>query len=424
MLQLSNTTQLLLYCVQLNATGRVRDEIEALVRQHIDWKAFEGAAVWHGVAPLAYNGLRSVRARHRLPANLFDMLKSEYRNNLIRNTLLFAELKKILSILNAQHVPVVPLKGAHITQMIYKDIGLRPMSDIDILVKREDIRRAVQAIEACGFRRHDRLSLDQLLQKAYHATFINPDNTILLEVHWRVTLDHHPSRIRSKVSNLMDDWWSRASNQGTGFDHVFHLHPIDLICLLSIHFFKHRLSEKRKCFSSRGSLLQLCDILNVVSFYQDSVTRDELDVELRKMGLSRIVGVAFEVVKTLFTGIMVDGTDFFDNLNIAHADKEVALYVAKRVCSMKDRHVRVPYQLIRAQHASPRKGRIASLCKAVFPDPQTLSARLNRPITSNWFYLNYFFRVFSLITDYGKTGLMQRHLKEEGVLRRWIDGIE
>ena len=141
MLKLSNTTQLLLHCVQLNVTGKVRDKIQTLARQRIDWKAFEEAAVWHGVAPLAFNNLRKVRSRHRLPVNLFEALKSEYRNNLIRNTLIFAELTKILSILDGQHIPVVPLKGAHITKMIYRDIGLRPMSDIDILVQREDIHK-------------------------------------------------------------------------------------------------------------------------------------------------------------------------------------------------------------------------------------------------------------------------------------------
>ena len=135
----SNTTRLLLHCVQLNVTDNMRAEIETLIRQPIDWKAFEDAAKWHGVAPLAFNGLRNVRASHRLPDQLFKTLKSEYRKNLIRNTLIFADLEKIVAALGEQSVPVVLLKGAAITRMIYKDIGLRPMSDIDILVKKEDI---------------------------------------------------------------------------------------------------------------------------------------------------------------------------------------------------------------------------------------------------------------------------------------------
>ncbi|MBC2711367.1 MAG: nucleotidyltransferase family protein [Desulfosarcina sp.] len=424
MLKLPNTTRLLLHCVQLSVTDNMRDEIEALVRQPIDWKAFEDAAMWHGIAPLAFNGLRNVQARQHLPAQLFESLKSEYRKNLIRNTMIFAELEKIVAMLGEQHVPVILLKGAAITRIIYKDIGLRPMSDIDILVKKEDLYQAVHAIEACGYHQHDRENLEQLLNTKYHVVYIHPDINVLLEIHWDITSDHNPSLVRSNVPNLMDMWWSRASNAESGFNNVFHLHPIDLICLLSSHFFKHRFVKSGAGFSTHGGILQLCDILNIVCFYNNEVTWDALAAEARRIGLTRTVNVALHVVKTLFADAIDDRIAFFDNLIIEPSDKAIAHRVVKRIDDMPDKHAPVPIGFIRADKTASYPDRIANIVRAAFPDPVTLSGRLNRPINSNWFYLNYLLRVFLLINNYGKTWFMRRHLKEEGVLRRWIDGTD
>jgi hypothetical protein len=274
--------------------------------------------------------------------------------------------------------------------MVYKDIGLRPMSDIDILVKREHIHQSVQAIESCGYRHYDREDLEQLLNTRYHVVYFNPDINVLLEIHWDITSDHHPLLVRSHISDLMEKWWSRVSNEVTGFDHVFHLHPIDLICLLSIHFFKHRFIKQRACFSSKGAILQLCDILNVICFYQDVISWDELRAESQKMGLYRIVSVSLWVVKTVFSEVINDRIAFFEKLDIDRCDKEVAVYAAKRICKMKDKHEPVPSEFIRTDKTSSYLSRTAGMVNKFFPDPETLSKIMNKPINSNWFYLNYF----------------------------------
>lgn len=424
MLKLSDTNRLLLRCIQMNATDKMHAEVEALIRQPIDWKTFENAAMWHGIAPLAFNGLKNVRSRHRLPDQLLNKLKSEYRKNLIRNTLIFAELDRIIAALGELPLPVVLLKGAAITRMIYKDIGLRPMSDIDILVKKENLYQAVQAIEACGYRQHGREGLEQLLNTKYHVVYFNPDTKVLLEIHWDITCNRNPSLVRSSVSSLMDMWWSRASNAESGFDHVFHLDPIDLICLVGPHFFKHRFLKTNAGFSTKGGLLQLCDILNIVNFHQDSLNWDALKAESQRMGLHSTVSVTLWIVKTIFNDVIDERIKLFDDLIVEPSDKMIAQGVVKRICAIQDKREPVPIGFIRSQPSSTYRDRIASIIKAAFLDPVTLSGRLNRPINSRWFYLNYLLRVFLLIKNYGKTWFMRRHLKEEGVLRRWIDGIE
>ena len=156
----------------------------------------------------------------------------------------------------------------------------------------------------------------------------------------------------------------------------------------------------------------------------DAITWDALKSDSQQIGFLSTVSVALEVVKTIFSGIIDDRIAIFDDLDITPTDKAVAKSIVTRVLDMSDKHAPVPVGFIRADQEITYIGRIANVFKTAFPDPRTLSGRLNKPIESNWFYLNYFLRVVLLIKNYGKTWFMRRHLKEEGVLRRWINGVE
>ena len=51
-----------------------------------------------------------------------------------RNLRLFGELRQILRAFNAAGLSVIPLKGACLAEMIYGNIALRPMVDVDLLL--------------------------------------------------------------------------------------------------------------------------------------------------------------------------------------------------------------------------------------------------------------------------------------------------
>lgn len=422
-MKVSDEIRLLLNCIQLQPNKNIIQNIDTISRRPIDWKLFTDAALWNGVAPLAYNGLRHCQARHGVPAEYFEKLKSIYRENLIRNTIMFSEFEKIAGVLGKSNIPMVPLKGAGFAKMIYKDIGLRPMSDIDILVKPQDRDQAIQVIDTIGYRQCKGERLENSLKNEYHFVVINPETNVLLEIHWDISCKRHPSLVCSKAENLMNIWWSRVSTANSGSGNVFHLHPIDLICLVSAHFFKHRFISRNTGFSSTGSLLQLCDILNIIRFYQNEITWDELKAESQRMGLYSVVSVVLRVVQTVFWEVFQESDSLFRNVSVDPSDQAIAQYVLKRIFSMNDKESPVPIVFTHKPENVSLLGHIGHIFQKAFPDPATLSRKLNRPIDSKWFYLNYLYRTFFLFKRYGKVWFHKQDLREEDALRRWINEL-
>lgn len=77
-----------------------------------------------------------------VPSETIKVLEKIYYSNLARNMLLYDELSKVLSAFKTAEIDVIVLKGVFLAEQIYKNIGLRPMSDIDLLVKEKDLQKA------------------------------------------------------------------------------------------------------------------------------------------------------------------------------------------------------------------------------------------------------------------------------------------
>jgi hypothetical protein len=390
-----------------------KSEIHRLVFLQLDWKVFLESARWHGVVPLVFNNLKNIPERHQIPDEIIEDLKSDYRKNLVRNTIIFAKLDRVLAAFEKHRIQIIPIKGAAFTREIYGDIGLRPMSDIDILVKRADVYHAENVVHELGYK--------QVGKTDYHNGYINGDDNFYLEIHWAVASPKHPSLIRAVDSKLIGTWWSRALPYNSKFQNILSLNPVDRIYLLASHFFKHRFIRPNKVFDSRGALIQLCDMYNVTNYYKNDIDWEKLKIKSRQIGLYKIVGVTLAIVKEIF-GLQNDETmDFLNDWKLGGLDREIIDLVSKRLFMREDKLAPVPFAFINAQTEISFQKRFKRIFKEIFPNPEALSSKLKRPIRSRAFYLIYLTRPFILLKRYGKTFLGMRRLKEEGILKRWID---
>jgi len=174
-------------------------------------------------------------------------------------------------------------------------------------------------------------------------------------------------------------------------------------------------------FNSSGALLQLCDIYNVTNHYKNDIDWEKLKIESRQIGLYKIVSVTLSIVKEIFD-LQNDRTmDFLNDWKLGGLDQGIINHVTKRLFMREDQLAPVPFAFIKAQTGISFQRRFKNIFKEIFPNPEALSSRLNRPIRSKAFYLFYLTRPFILLTKYGKTFFERRRLKEEGILRRWID---
>ncbi|MBI5360992.1 MAG: nucleotidyltransferase family protein [Planctomycetes bacterium] len=99
-----------------------------------------------GLAPVIYD-----LCGHGDPLSLFGKcLHQAYLQTAMRNTLLFSEFAKIAE---QAKFPVMPLKGAFLTMKVYGNPNLRPMQDIDVLVKKQDVTAMETLLRERGYGR-------------------------------------------------------------------------------------------------------------------------------------------------------------------------------------------------------------------------------------------------------------------------------
>jgi hypothetical protein len=82
--------------------------------------------------PLVYRNLKAQRIQHRL----MGTLKGLYRRAWCENQLLFHRTVGVLESLRKAGIPTLLLKGAALALEYYKDLGARPMSDLDFWCRR------------------------------------------------------------------------------------------------------------------------------------------------------------------------------------------------------------------------------------------------------------------------------------------------
>jgi hypothetical protein len=151
-----------------------------------DWDLFAQMADHEGVAPLMYWKLKDSPVQ--VPPSTFNLLRSTYYQTLAQNTLMYQELERILKALDEARIEAIVLKGAALAATVYEDIGLRPMGDLDLLVKREQIEASVNILESMGYFTPHRHVTDLLDWNLTHHINLQEveSNKVSIELHWNL----------------------------------------------------------------------------------------------------------------------------------------------------------------------------------------------------------------------------------------------
>jgi hypothetical protein len=107
--------------------------------------------------------------------------------------ILLDELGRILAALHGVGIPALVLEGAALANSAYPDPGLRPMRDLDLLVRRRDLERAVAALKCLGYRG---LMCNYLRCHVFMHGGASGDTAV--EVHWNLVENserHDPAAV-------------------------------------------------------------------------------------------------------------------------------------------------------------------------------------------------------------------------------------
>lgn len=242
-MNLSNENRLLLCCAQTRIPETTLNQIKDLVGFPLNWEEVSRSAFWYGIAPLLYHNLKNISG---IPQEVIDQLKQAYLGNMARNMYLYAELRRILESFREKGVGVIVLKGAALAGIVYGDIALRPMGDIDLLVRKEALPYAEEIMSALNYRTNmDSESQEWYRHNHFHLSpYIHPDKSVVVEIHHHVI--GHPFHID------IGKWWERAREAKVANCGMLIPSPEDMLLHLCLHLFNHGYNK---------SLLRgICDI--------------------------------------------------------------------------------------------------------------------------------------------------------------------
>jgi hypothetical protein len=134
-------------CIDCDPSRRQR--LAGLVAKGTNWDALIKLAEEHGLAPLLFRSLQEAGVAVPLAARrqMHGILLSYRHSNRQR----IEVLGRLIDAFRAEDITAVVLKGGALSMLLYPDPGLRPMSDLDILVPPERAQRAQAILEEQEF---------------------------------------------------------------------------------------------------------------------------------------------------------------------------------------------------------------------------------------------------------------------------------
>jgi len=188
-------------------------------------------AMREGVAGILYKSLLASGRFESLARSDRQRLQAFYYQTLRMNLRLMHALKDVLFQTNRKGVAVLVVQGMDLLNDPYEDIGLRPMTDIDLWVSKKDYEKIVQIFATLGYGR----------DAVYPSSF--KQGSILFDVHTHI-LWADRIRARSLILGRSEEHLvERAREMEMDGQKALCLSPYDQVLYLSLHAFKHRVAR-------------------------------------------------------------------------------------------------------------------------------------------------------------------------------------
>lgn len=212
-------------------------------------------------------------------------------------------LREVLAKFREAGIPCIVLKGIALAENVYPNIAVRGMSDVDILIRRDDLFKADEFLFSLGY-----VSRDSSAAKAIH----NPLGYLAsldyrkdgqerpglnLHIHWHPVNTSVPATMFAGRVDL-DRLWDRAVETAVADSPALMLCPEHLIIYLCEHALRVGHSFDR--------LILVCDIYFSIKTFEHRLDWDFMAEESRRLGLSRFVYFGLSIVQH-YTSLDIPG---------------------------------------------------------------------------------------------------------------------
>ncbi|MBE3039894.1 MAG: nucleotidyltransferase family protein [Chloroflexi bacterium] len=348
-----------------------------------EWRMVAELAQQHGVKPLLYHHLK--RLGIALHGELAEELKQAYLKNAARNMRLYQELGKLLRRLREQDIAVIALKGAHLAEAVYDNIGLRTMGDVDLLVKKEDLLCVEQELLALGYKPDDCNRV--IAQDNHHFHYTLPKNGLPVEIHWVLVASKFPLQVG--IQGL----WSRAQPVTLAQVPVLALSPADLLLHLCLHTAVHTYDMR---------IRMLCDIGEVVRRYGTELDWQGIGARARQWGIAHAVYVILRLAQELLE--VAVPADWLALLEPAGFDERYLVLARQQILAADaDGGMAQKAQAARLWGPKGLGNKIAIIRDSLLPSRASMAIMYPAPVNSWRIYLYYPVRLKDVLARHGTT---------------------
>jgi hypothetical protein len=156
------------------------------------WEAARWAIQVHGIGPLLDRALEQRPNAEALHPRLRAYLADQRRLSGERVRLLLQDLGELLTACDTAGIALLPMKGSLLATLYYPEPGLRPMNDLDLLVRPDDEARTLRVLAGLGYRSIARTLKHITIARPEHQgpivsyTGEHPANPRSIDLHTRV----------------------------------------------------------------------------------------------------------------------------------------------------------------------------------------------------------------------------------------------
>ena len=259
--------EILIRCIR-SVTNPEKDAgILEVIGKEPDWDYLITLSDFQSVTPMVAHMLLQDEYSQYVPEPYQERLMRILHDNINKHIILSEELVKILAVLHQSEIEVIALKGSVLAKQLYVNPEIRPISDIDILIREQDIPKTEKIILEAGYNfsndKHD-------IKHPFHRVFFKQSQLpIMLEAHW----DLDDSRI---TDFPVTDIWNRSQEREFQHNKLRVLSPEDTLIYLSSNLFRDNGQQLR----------YVCDITALIIKHKNNINWNYLTNQTRLLGIN------------------------------------------------------------------------------------------------------------------------------------------
>ncbi|TNF29031.1 MAG: hypothetical protein EP314_03195, partial [Bacteroidetes bacterium] len=224
-------------------TGKRTEVDTASLNQALaDPELFLKMCIGTHLAPIVHDRIKD---NSHVPESMIEALANTRNQVLVRNMRLYDAFRWFLTEMNARQIPVIPLKGIYAAEKLYKDISLRHLSDIDLLLRAENVKEVVDLMQMHHWQIEKAEAHSELVQQEFEVahpyTFYK--NGVTIELHTHL----YDRKIGADIS--IPSLWAHSAEETFLGKSIRQFEPEMLLQHWCLHLYKHLNGHEVKMLS-------------------------------------------------------------------------------------------------------------------------------------------------------------------------------